>query len=420
MTPSASTSFLADLSERGFIYQTTGLEALAERMDQGPLTLYAGFDATAPSFHVGNLMIFMALKWFHQRGHHVLVLLGGGTTQVGDPSDKKSARPLLGQEVIEKNLESLKETVHRLFPACEGTIEIVNNKEWLESLSYMDFLKDVGRHFSVNRMMSFEFVRNRLQNNLPLSFLELNYMLLQSYDFLKLYDTKECLLQMGGSDQWANILSGVELIRRVRSTDAFALTCPLLTNAQGTKMGKTVEGAVWLRGDLFSPYDFWQFWRNVDDRDVERFLKLFTFLSLAEINSLTQTKGSALNEAKKVLADHVTTLLHGEEALLRIHKTAETFFGKRDKEDDTADKTIELSEGALGEGVKLLDLLQQVGFASSKGEGRRLIRGGAIKMNNTPIRDEGMLLSPSLWGKEESLKLSAGAKKHLWLKKIST
>lgn len=407
-------SLLSELTTRGFFYQTTPLEALSTRMQEGPLTVYAGFDATGPSFHVGHLVILLLLKWLHRSGHNVIILLGGGTTQVGDPSDKKSARPLLALEMIEANLAHLLQTVHHLFPATAGHVHVVNNKDWLEDLGYMTFLREIGRHFSVNRMVNFEFVRNRLEKNLPLSFLELNYMLLQAYDFLQLHNRFTCQLQIGGADQWANIINGVELVRKVRGAEVHAITCPLLTTASGEKMGKTATGAVWLREALLSPYDFWQFWRNVDDRDVGRFLKLFTFLPLEEIAALETLTGSAINDAKCVLADQVTTLIHGATCLESIHQTTSTFFSG-EGQTLPSEKTFHVLASDIAAGWSLLDCLVIVGFATSKSEARRLIRAGGVRIDDQPITDEMFCLSENSWCKTDHIKLSIGTKKHLWL-----
>jgi len=399
----------SELEARGFVYQTTDREALQARLSQGPLTLYLGADVTAPSFHVGNLLVLMTVRWFQRAGHQVILLLGGGTTQVGDPSDKKSARTVMEKGTIEANWASLHRFSERFFSAADGPpVRVVNNKDWLESLGYMDFLGRIGRHFSVNRMVSFEFVRNRLENQLPLSFLELNYMLLQAYDFLHLFETQGCILQVGGADQWANILNGVELIRKMHGAEAFALTVPLLTTSSGAKMGKTAQGAVWLNPDALAPYDFWQFWRTVEDQDVSRFLNLFTFLPREEINALTQVSGAALNAAKKRLADEVTTLVHGAEVLPQIHQTVETFFGRA-----LAAATDQILE--IAPGLTLLDCLQEAGWFTSKSEARRGIRGGGVRLNDTPVADETLVLGPDLWTHGERLKLSWGTKKHLWL-----
>jgi tyrosyl-tRNA synthetase len=401
--------FWHELEARGFIAQSSDLESLKEA-SQKPLTLYIGADATAKSFHAGHLVFFMLLRHFQRAGHRVLFLLGGATTRIGDPSDKRSARPLLEEGMISQNVERLLQTTRTLLK----NVTVVNNQDWLCDVKYVDFLRDVGRHFSVNRMLGFDFIKSRLEANLPLSFLEMNYILMQSYDFLHLHDHEGCTLQVGGQDQWANIISGVDLIRRLRQNAAYALTYPLLTTSDGQKMGKTQDGAVWLNADLFSPYDFWQFWRNTNDQDVIRLLRLLTFIPLNEIDSLAQKSGQALNEVKIILADHITRFVHGEDALKRVHAATKTLFQKHSAEklSQISDKGYTLTPVEAKVGFPLIEALLKLGFASSKGDARRLIRGGGVYLNDQKMTDEACMLFASDFKNTSVLKLSAGKKRH--------
>ena len=395
-----------ELKKREFIFDASSKDVLKERLEK-PLTLYMGFDVTAPSFHVGHLVPLMLLRHFHKAGHRVIVLIGTGTSRIGDPSDKKAERPMLELEVIQSNAQKLKQSLQKIIDHPD--LLVVDNADWLCDINYLNFLRDVGRHFSVGRMVSFDFIKNRLEQNLPLSFLEMNYILLQSYDFLTLFDRFDCCLQVGGQDQWANMLSGTELIRKARQKDAFVLTCPLLTTSDGKKMGKTESGAVWLDPELLSPYEFWQFWRNITDADVYRFLKLFTFLPLTEIAQAETCTGADLNAWKVTLADHVTRLVHGEEGLLEAHKTTEMFF-----ENQSLDKTSIRSLTHLGDGpYNILDVLLETNMAASKSEARKLIRGGAVRLGDTKITDETICLVTEPGRRPQ--KLSVGKKKHVLL-----
>ncbi len=368
--------FLTLLQDRGFIYQATDLEALDTQMTAGPLTAYIGFDASARSFHVGNLVQIMVLYWLQQTGNHPLVLIGGGTTKIGDPSGKDESRKLLNDAEIAENIKSLS----RVFThVLSKDTPILNNADWLDTLNYSTFLRDYGTHFTINRMLTFESVRLRLEREDPLTFLEFNYMLLQAYDFLEFYKRYGCLLQIGGSDQWGNIINGVELVRRVAHKTVFGLTTPLITTSSGAKMGKTAQGAVWLNADLLSPYDYWQFWRNTEDKDVGRFLRLFTTLPLTEIKRLEALQGAEINEAKKALADAATAFLHGEEAVRDARATAQKLFESSNATfENTSLPTVSLSEEELQEGVSILDLFQRLGLATSKGDVRRLIEAGGL------------------------------------------
>lgn len=399
-----STMLWDELKERGFIFSVSAEERLKERL-QKPLTLYIGFDATAPAFHVGHLMIFMLLRHFQKAGHQVIALLGGGTTRIGDPSDKNAERPLMSKEAIETNIKALQVVLEKMLD--QGALRVVNNADWLGDINYLDFLRDVGRHFSVNRLVGFDFVKRRLEQNKPLSFLELNYILLQSYDFLSLSDRYDCCLQLGGQDQWANILSGVELVHKARQKEVFGVTCPLLTTASGQKMGKTAQGAVWLDADKFSPYDFWQFWRNTSDADTARFLRLYTELPLQEIAQDAALEGVAINRAKEKLADCVTQLVHGEERLKEARAQTASLF-----ENTAADDALSLN---LKEPLDLLSVIEKTGFVSSRSEARRMVRSGAVRLDNAVQDDEKRQLTPSLL-KDKPLKLSVGKKRHIFLK----
>lgn len=395
-----------DLTERGFIFDASSKEALQKRLEN-PLTLYMGFDVTAPSFHVGHLVPLMLLRHFHKAGHRVIVLIGTGTSRIGDPSDKKAERPMLDLETIQSNAEKLRQSLKKIIDHPD--LLVVDNADWLCEINYLDFLRDVGRHFSVNRMVRFDFIKNRLDQNLPLSFLEMNYILLQSYDFLTLFDRYDCCLQLGGQDQWANMLSGTELIRKTRQKDAFVLTCPLLTTSDGKKMGKTESGAVWLDPELLSPYEFWQFWRNVADADVYRFLKLFTFLPRQEITPAETCDGASLNAWKVRLADHVTRLVHGEAGLLEARQKTNMFF-----DNDPLDKNSIIDLTPLGEGpYNILDVLLETRMADSKSEARQLIRAGAVRLGDIKITDETTSLEPIQDGSPQ--KLSVGKKRHALL-----
>jgi tyrosyl-tRNA synthetase len=425
MTPFQS-AFLQESQARGFIYQGTDLETLDQKLCQSVVVGYIGFDATATSLHVGNLVQIMRLRLLQRTGHKPIVLIGDGTTRVGDPSGKDTQRQLLSEEQIEQNINGIEKIFANYLDFNEGPTGaiLLRNYAWLKDLNYLQFLRDYGRHFSVNRMLSFDSVKARLDRDQPLSFLEFNYMILQGYDFLELNRTYDCTLQLGGADQWGNILNGIDLIRRVCGKNVFGITAPLITTADGQKMGKTAQGAVWLNADMLSPFEYWQFWRNTQDADVGRFLRLFTDLPLQEIAALEQLQGAELNEAKKILADEATRLCHGEQAVEEAHQAANRLFTKHKKhgESDLAGlmdtlPTLILDPIALETGVLLIDVIVQASLAESKGEARRLIRGGAIRLNDRVIHDEMYKVIASDFSMVEPiLKLSAGKKRHALLK----
>ena len=411
--------FLNILAERGFIHQVSEPDALDARALAGPITGYIGFDCTAASLHVGSLLPIMMLYWMQQTGHRPIALMGGGTTRVGDPSGKDESRRILTDEMIEQNLSGIRAIFAKFlkFEGAGGNAVMANNADWLNKLNYIDFLRDVGRHFSVNRMLSFDSVKLRLDRQQELSFLEFNYMVLQAYDFVELYKRTDCILQMGGSDQWGNIVNGIDLGRRMANAQLFALTSPLITTSSGAKMGKTAAGAVWLNAELMSPYGYWQYWRNTEDGDVTRFLKLFTILPLDEIAKLGALKGQEINEAKKVLATEATALVHGRAAA--------------DQAGDTSRKTFE--EGGLAEtlpteaiswtqlqppGLGVLNAFVLVGLVGSTGEARRQIKAGGLKVNDVTVTDEKMTLMRKDLTPQDVIKLSFGKKKHVLLKPV--
>jgi len=413
--------FLTILDERGFIQQGTDLEGLDELLGQGPVTAYIGFDATAKSFHVGSLVQIMVLYWLQQTGNRPLILMGGATTKVGDPTGKDESRKLLEEKEIQDNIQNLSRVFNRAVTFGKGPQDamLLNNIDWLGSLNYLDFLRDFGTHFTINRMLTFESVRLRLDREHPMTFLEFNYMILQGYDFLELYKKYGCSLQIGGIDQWGNIINGVELVRKVLHKPVFGLTTPLITTASGAKMGKTAQGAVWLNADLLSPFDYWQFWRNTEDKDVGRFLRLFTILPLAEIKRLEKLQGNEINEAKKILADAATTFIHGERAALEARETAHRLFETPQASlDEAALPTLELSHDELEKGAPILDLFCRLGLTTSKGEARRLIEGGGARLNDAPLGDELFLITSSSFKDAPILKLSAGKKRHGLVKKL--
>lgn len=403
--------FLRALTERGFIHQMTDLEGLDTQLEAGPVVAYIGFDCTADSLHVGSLLPIMLLRWLQKSGHKPIVLMGGGTTKVGDPSGKDEARKLLTDDDIARNLAGIRRVFEQFLEFGDGPADalMVNNNDWLSGLNYIDFLRDYGRHFSVNRMLGFDSVKLRLEREQPLSFLEFNYMVLQSYDFLELNRRFGCVLQMGGSDQWGNIISGIELTRRVDHKEVYGLTSPLITTSSGAKMGKTADGAVWLNEDRLPPYDYWQFWRNTEDADVARFLKLFTDLPMKEIGEIERLEGAEINEAKIVLANAATTLLHGKVAARTAEETARETFEHGGAGDDLP--TVEIGAGELADGLALFALMHRVGLTASNGEARRLIRGGGARINGEAVKDENRQVTEAdLSG--GLVKLSAGKKKH--------
>ncbi|MEP4944097.1 MAG: tyrosine--tRNA ligase [Parasphingorhabdus sp.] len=402
------------LNDRGYIHQLTdeaGLDALASR---SVIPGYIGFDATADSLHVGNLVSIMLLRRLQQAGHKPIVVMGGGTTKVGDPSGKDEVRKLLDNEGIEANIASIRTCFERFLTFGDGPTDaiLVNNADWLDSLEYIPFLRDVGRHFTINRMLTFDSVKLRLDREQPLTFLEFNYMILQAYDFVELNRKYGCTLQMGGSDQWGNIVNGIELGRRVDGSSLFGLTSPLLTTSSGAKMGKTASGAVWLNADMLSPYDYWQYWRNAEDADVGRFLKLFTELPLDEIARLERLEGSEVNEAKKVLATEATAMAHGRAEAEKAANAARTAFEEGAISADMP--TVEID--ALETGLGLLTALVQAGLCSSTSDARRQIKGGAVRVNDAQVADEKMVLARDDLTGEDVIKLSLGKKKHVLLK----
>ncbi len=408
--------FLREIDARGFIHQISDPEALDAYAARETVTAYIGFDCTGPSLHVGHLMGIMMLRRLQQAGHKPIVLMGGGTTKVGDPSGKDEARQLLTDEQIAANMASIKTVFTRFLAFGDGPTDaiMVNNAEWLDKLEYIAFLRDYGRHFSVNRMLSFDSVKLRLEREQPLSFLEFNYMILQAYDFVELGKRYGCRLQMGGSDQWGNIVNGLELGRRAASLDLFALTCPLITTASGAKMGKTAQGAVWLNADMRAPFDYWQFWRNTEDADVGRFLRLFTELPLAEIARLEKLEGAELNEAKKVLATEATAMLHGREEAEKAAAAARAAFEEGTISADLP--TVEIEAASLDAGFGILNALVTAGLVSSTSDARRQIKGGAVRLNDEAVSDERLALTGANLTGDGIIKLSLGKKRHVLLK----
>jgi tyrosyl-tRNA synthetase len=406
--------FLNVLAERGFIHQVSEPEALDALAHSSTVTGYIGFDCTAASLHVGSLLPIMMLYWMQQTGHRPIALMGGGTTRVGDPSGKDESRRLLTDAMIAENLRGIRAVFTKFlkFADAGGNAVMANNADWLNTLNYIDFLRDVGRHFSVNRMLAFDSVKLRLERQQELSFLEFNYMILQAYDFVELNKRHGCVLQLGGSDQWGNIVSGIDLGRRLANAQLFALTAPLITTASGAKMGKTAAGAVWLNAELVSPYDYWQYWRNTEDGDVARFLKLFTVLPLDEVARLAALEGGEINEAKKVLATEATALVHGREAAELAAATARTTFEQGGTSADLP--TVEVPD--FHPRMRLIDAAVRAGLASSNGEARRLVRGGGLKVNDKTINDEMRLLDSYDVTPQGVIKLSLGKKRHVLLK----
>jgi len=410
--------FLNVLAERGFIHQVSEPDALDALARASTITGYIGFDCTAPSLHVGSLLPIMMLYWLQQTGHRPIALMGGGTTRVGDPSGKDETRRLLTDADIAANLRGIRAVFDKFlkFEQADGNAVMANNADWLNSLNYVDFLREVGRHFSVNRMLSFDSVKLRLERQHELSFLEFNYMILQAYDFVELHRRYGCVLQMGGSDQWGNIVNGIDLGRRLHNAQFFALTTPLITTSSGAKMGKTAAGAVWLDADQVSPYEYWQYWRNTEDADVGRFLKLFTTLPIAEIARLSALKGADINEAKKILATEATALVHGRAAAEEAAATAHATF-EEGKLAATL-PTVEIPGGDLTRGLRVLDAAVRAGLVTSNGEARRLIRAGGLKVNDNTVGEESLLLTPENLTAERVIKLSLGRKRHVLLKPV--
>jgi tyrosyl-tRNA synthetase len=407
--------FLRQFISRGYMHQCTDLQAL-DAVAQKGLTAYIGFDATADSLHVGNLTQIMMLRLLQRSGGKPIVLMGGGTTKVGDPSGKDESRKLLTAEDIDRNIAGIKKVFAQFLKFGDGPTDavMVNNADWLEKLNYIEFLRDYGRHFSVNRMLAFDSVKLRLEREQPLTFLEFNYMILQAYDFLELARRRGCKLQIGGSDQWGNIVNGVELGRRVDDRELFGLTTPLITLASGAKMGKTAAGAVWLNEEKLPAYDYWQFWRNVDDADVGKFLRLFTDLPLDEIARLEKLEGAEINSAKIVLANEATRMCRGENAAKAAHDTAQKTFVEGKLGEDLPSLDVPKSE--LAAGIAAFELFRRAGLAASNGEARRLIKGAGAKLNDATISDENQKISLADLNAEGAIKLSFGKKRHVVVK----
>jgi tyrosyl-tRNA synthetase len=406
------------LTERGYMHQCTALEALDARAAEGVVTAYIGFDATASSLHVGNMMQIMMLRRLQQTGHKPIVVMGGGTTKVGDPSGKDATRQLLTEEQIAANIASIHKAFGAYLAFGDGATDAitVNNAEWLDQLGYVQFLREYGVHFTLNRMLTFDSVKLRLEREQPLTFLEFNYMLMQATDYLELHRRYGCALQLGGSDQWGNIVNGVELIRRVEGAEAFGFTSPLVTTSSGAKMGKTAQGAVWLNADMRSPYDYWQFWRNTEDADVGRFLKLFTDLPLDEIARLEALQGAEINEAKKVLAGETTALLHGRAAADQAAEAARTAFEEGKVSGDLP--TVEITRAQLAEGLQLAALAVHAGLTASTSEARRLAQGGGLRLNDQAEPDAQRMVGLSDIGPDGVMKLAAGKKKIVLVKPV--
>jgi tyrosyl-tRNA synthetase len=403
--------FLQIIQARGFFHQATDLEALDTLMSTQSITGYIGFDMTADSLHVGSLLQIMMLRWLQKTGHRPLILLGGATSKVGDPTGKDTARQLLDDEAIKANTAGIRKCFASFLDMDNALL--LNNDDWLSSLNYIEFLRDYGRHFSVNRMLSFDSVKLRLEREQTLSLLEFNYMILQAYDFLELFRKQDCVLQMGGSDQWGNIVNGVELTRRFIGKPVYGLTSPLIMTSSGVKMGKTSTGAVWLNPDRLSAYDYWQFWRNTEDADVGRYLRLFTELPLDEIAHFEKLQGAEINEAKKALADQATALAHGADCLAHIHNTVAQLFEHQSGSLESL-PTINVTIAEI-QGMLLIDLLCRAGLAASKGEARRLIQGNGIRVDDQPITNEAQVITADHFN-DEILKLSAGKKRHVLVK----
>jgi len=420
--------FIRDVHDRGYLHQCTDLEALDTLCSTSTISAYIGFDCTAASLHAGSLLPIMMLRLLQRSGHKPIVLMGGGTTKVGDPSGKDESRKLLDDAAIARNMAGIKEIFSKYLTFGDGPTDavMVNNDDWLKNIQYIPFLRDVGRHFSVNRMLSFDSVKLRLEREHNLSFLEFNYMILQAYDFYHLYHDANCVLQMGGSDQWGNIVNGVDLIRRVPAPGStsdegaggsgFGLTTPLLTTSSGAKMGKTADGAVWLNEDMLSPYDYWQYWRNTEDADVGRFLRLFTDMPLSEITRLEQLQGAEINDAKKTLADEITKLCHGEQNAKTARATAETTFEQGGASEDLP--TTEIERHRLDEGIPAFLLFREVGLADSGGEARRLIKGGGGKVNDAALPSETHEITSTDLNADGIIKLSAGKKRHMLVRVV--
>ncbi|QLH71464.1 tyrosine--tRNA ligase [Rhodopseudomonas palustris] len=409
--------FMNVLQSRGFIHQISDPDSLDALAAKGEVVAYVGYDCTAASLHVGHLLSIMMLHWLQATGNKPIALMGGGTTRVGDPSGRDETRKILTYEQIDANKESIKGTFSKFIKFGDGHSDalMADNAEWLTKLNYIEMLREIGRHFSINRMLTMDSVKLRLDREQELSFIEFNYMILQSYDFVELARRYKCNLQMGGSDQWGNIVTGVDLGRRMGTHQLHALTCPLLTTASGAKMGKTAAGAVWLNGDMLAPYDYWQYWRNTEDADVGRFLKLFTLLPMDEIERLSKLQGAEINDAKKILATEATALMHGREAADKAEATARTTFEQGGTAQDLP--SVEISRGELDAGIGVLvAFAEKTGLVASNGEARRQIKAGGLKVNDAPVTDEKMTLTATDLSSDGVIKLSMGKKKHVLLR----
>ena len=411
--PGFKSDLMNVLHDRGYVHQCTDAAALDDRAANGIVTAYIGFDCTADSLHVGSLLQIMLLRWLQKTGHKPIVLMGGGTTRVGDPSGKDSARQLLSEAQIAANMAGIRSVFEKFLTFGDGPADAVmaNNADWLDGLAYVDFLREYGRHFTINRMLTFDSVKLRLDREQPLTFLEFNYMILQAYDFVELARRYDCTLQLGGSDQWGNIVNGVELGRRVEQRELFGLTSPLITTASGAKMGKTAQGAIWLNANRLGAYDYWQFWRNTEDGDVGRFLRLFSELPLDEIARLEVLEGAEINEAKKLLATAATAMLHGKDAAEAAAETARQTFEQGKLGDDLP--VIEVPASDLESGIPAFDLFRRAGLAASGGEARRLIKGGGARVNDTQVKDENAPIGAGDVNADGAIKLSAGKKRHV-------
>ena len=410
MTYHPKSDFIAKIIERGFLADCTNMQELDDAMHKGSITGYIGFDLTATSLHIGNLVQIMLLRWMQKTGHRPITLMGGGTTKVGDPSGKDEMRKIISVDQINANADGIRQVFARYISYGDGPTDspLVNNAEWLDKLGYIDFLRDIGKHFTINRLLAFESVKSRLDREQPLSFIEFNYMLLQAYDYLELHRRYGCVLQMGGSDQWGNIVSGADLIRRVDGGDAYGLTTPLVTRADGKKMGKSADGAVWLNEEMMSGYEFWQWWRNLPDADVGKFLKMFTELPVSECDRLGALGGSEINEAKIILANEVTTLCRGADAAVAAEATSREVFEKGGVGDDLP--TLTLSAAVVGDGISVVQVFVRAGLAKSGKEAKRLISENGARMDDAPLSDAGMMLDVAALA--SPIKLSAGKKRH--------
>lgn len=410
MTYHPKSDFVTVMMERGFLADCTDYQGLDDALLKGGQPGYIGFDATAKSLHVGSLIQIMMLRWLQKTGNKPITLMGGGTTKVGDPSFRADERPLLDAQSIDDNIAGIKKVFSAYLTYGDGATDamMINNAEWLDDLNYLDFLRDIGRHFSINRMLSFESVKSRLDREQSLSFLEFNYMILQAYDFMELHRRYGCVLQMGGSDQWGNIVNGIDLTRRVIDGEVYGLTSPLLTTSDGKKMGKSQVGAIWLNGDMLSPYEFWQFWRNTTDADVGRFLKLYTELAVDECDRLGALQGAEINEAKVRLANEITTLLHGSNAAAAAEATAREVFEKGGVGDDLP--TLTLSANDLGDGISIVQLIVKSGLAGSGKEAKRLIAENGARLDDQPLTNAGLMIDAGALS--SPIKLSAGKKRH--------